>query len=63
LFPVDNAAHFGGLASGLLLGYLVPEGEPSTRPSENLWNALAVFAVLIIGASFGLMAMQLGQAR
>ena len=63
LFPVDNAAHFGGLASGLLLGYLVPEGEPSTRPSENLWNALAVLAVLIIGASFGLMAMQLGQAK
>jgi membrane associated rhomboid family serine protease len=61
LFPVDNAAHFGGLLSGLLLGYLIPEGEPATRPSENLWNGLAVLAVLIVGGSFGLMAMQLGQ--
>ena len=61
LFPVDNAAHFGGLVSGLTLGYLIPEGEPSTRPGENLWNALAVLAVLIIGGSFGLMAMQLGK--
>jgi rhomboid protease GluP len=58
-FHVDNAAHFGGLASGLVLGYLVPEGDPTTRPSENLWNALAVLSVLVIGASFVLMALQL----
>jgi rhomboid protease GluP len=61
LFHADNAAHFGGLASGLALGYLVPEGEPATRPSENLWNGLAVISVLVIAASFGLMAMQLGK--
>ena len=60
IFNVDNAAHFGGLASGLLLGYLVPEGEPATRPSENLWNALAIISVLVIAASFVLMALQLG---
>jgi rhomboid protease GluP len=59
-FSVDNAAHFGGLVSGLALGYFIPEGEPTTRPSENLWNALAVVSVLIIGASFALMALQLG---
>jgi len=58
-FHADNAAHFGGLASGLGLGYLVPEGEPVTRPSENLWNALAVLSVLVIAASFVLMALQL----
>lgn len=62
-FAVDNAAHFGGLASGLLLGYLVPEGEPATRPSENLWNGLAVLSVLIIAGSFVMMAMQLGQVK
>lgn len=60
IFNVDNAAHLGGLASGLVLGYLIPEGEPTTRPSENLWNALAVLSVLVIGASFVLMALQLG---
>ena len=60
-FAVDNAAHFGGLISGLALGYLVPEGEPATGPSENLWNTLAVLAVLIIAGSFVMMALQLGQ--
>ena len=58
-FAADNAAHFGGLASGLALGYLIPEDEPATRPSENLWNALAVLSVLIIAASFVLMTLQL----
>jgi rhomboid protease GluP len=56
----DNFAHFGGLASGLALGYLIPEGEPATRPSENLWNALAVLSVLVIAGSFVMMALQLG---
>jgi rhomboid protease GluP len=60
-FNVDNAAHLGGLLSGFVLGYVIPEGEPTTRPSENLWNALAVLSALIIGASFALMALQLGQ--
>jgi rhomboid protease GluP len=58
-FNVDNAAHFGGLAAGLALGYFVPEGEPATRPSENLWNTLAVLSVLVIGTSFVLMTLQL----
>ena len=58
-FAADNAAHFGGLACGLALGYLIPEGEPTTRPSENLWNALSVLSVLVIAASFVLMTLQL----
>ena len=60
-FAVDNAAHFGGLAAGLALGYLVPEGEPATRSSENLWNGLAVLSVLIVAGSFVLMALQLNK--
>jgi rhomboid protease GluP len=59
MFAVDNAAHFGGFISGLLLGYLVPAGEPSTRGGENLWNALAILSVLIIAGSFGMMALNL----
>lgn len=58
-FNIDNAAHLGGLLSGLALGYLIPEGEPATRPSENLWNAVAVVSVLIICGSFALMTLQL----
>jgi len=58
---LDNAAHLGGLASGALLGYFVPEGEPDTRASEKLWNALAILAVLVIAGSFALMALQLNR--
>lgn len=61
IFAVDNAAHLGGLLSGLLLGYLVPDGEPRTRAEETLWNTLAVFAVIIIAGSFALMALQINQ--
>lgn len=60
-FAVDNAAHLGGLASGFVLGYLVPEGEPLTRSSENLWNTLAVVSVVLIAGSFALMALQLNR--
>lgn len=60
-FSVDNAAHVGGLAAGALLGYVVPQGEPVSRSSENLWNTLAVLSVLIIAGSFALMALQLNQ--
>ncbi len=61
LFRSDNAAHLGGLAMGMVLGYLVPEDEPVTRASENLWNALALFSMLIIAGSFALMALQLNR--
>jgi membrane associated rhomboid family serine protease len=58
---IDNAAHFGGLAAGLVLGYLIPEGEPQTRAGENLWNTLAVLSVVIIAGSFALMALQINR--
>ena len=57
----DNAAHLGGLVSGALLGYLVPEGEPQTRATENAWNILAMISIMIIAASFALMALQMNR--
>ncbi len=57
----DNAAHFGGLVSGAALGYAIPEGEPVTRFEDNLWNGLALMAVIIIAGSFALMALQLNR--
>jgi hypothetical protein len=60
-FGGDNAAHIGGLGAGVLLGYLVPEGEAATRASQNLWNLLAVLSMVIIAGSFVLMALQLGR--
>jgi rhomboid protease GluP len=61
-FAVDNAAHIGGFVSGLILGYFIPEGEPSTRSEENLWSTLAVVSVLVIAGSFAMMALQLNAA-
>jgi rhomboid protease GluP len=59
IFPFDNAAHIGGLVSGLVLGYVIPEGEPDTRRGELLWNTLSICSVLVIAGSFALMALQL----
>lgn len=63
MFAIDNAAHFGGLLSGLLLGYVLPEGEPETRAGERLWNTLALIAVVAIASSFVLMALNLSQPQ
>ena len=52
---IDNAAHVGGLAAGLALGYVLPEGEPETRTGEVLWNTLALVCVVTIAACFVLM--------
>ncbi|HEV2175709.1 MAG TPA: rhomboid family intramembrane serine protease [Terriglobia bacterium] len=60
-FAVDNAAHIGGAAAGIALGYIIPEGEPSTRAEETLWGLLAVASVIIIAGSFALMALQLNR--
>ncbi|MDE3178908.1 MAG: rhomboid family intramembrane serine protease [Acidobacteriota bacterium] len=59
MFSIDNAAHFGGFISGLLLGYLISTGEPQTGASEKLWNTLAILSVLVIAGSFALMALNL----
>lgn len=49
LFPVNNAAHFGGFAAGYLLTELIMKFGRRLRPS--IWYWIAVFAVLLsIGA-------------
>ena len=50
--PVDNAAHLGGLVSGLLLGLVTPLLHGEQRP----WHGLA--RGLLIAAAFALAAME-----
>lgn len=47
----DNAAHIGGLASGFLLGLVVPDRSPESGPAAALWrfSALSVLGLTIYG--------------
>lgn len=51
MMGADNAAHVGGLATGLVLGFLVRDGEPARAPGSILWRlaALSVAALTIYG--------------
>lgn len=57
-FAVDNAAHIGGLAAGFVVGYLADTPRLMTDWRERLWQGLAVLAVLLSAASFGLMFLE-----
>jgi hypothetical protein len=51
-FNTDIAAHVGGLAGGFVVGMLAGlPGLPNT-PREQLWKALAGFAVAITAYAF-----------
>jgi rhomboid protease GluP len=48
---VDNAAHVGGLAAGLVMGYFI--GTPRLAgPTETVWKALAGFCVALTFIAF-----------
>lgn len=54
--PMDNYAHLGGLACGLLLGWLLA-GTFRPGPRRLIWTGVAVF----LGASVALAAVPLGR--
>jgi rhomboid protease GluP len=45
---VDNGAHLGGLASGILFGFLVTDMPSITRESIAFWKILEAVAVLAV---------------
>ncbi len=53
----DNYAHLGGVASGYLLGRLMPDRTPADLSEKRLANFLGWAAGIAIAASFGFMVM------
>lgn len=52
---VDNAAHFGGLVSGYLLGRVSADREPADSEERRRANLLALAALLTVAGSFAAM--------
>ncbi len=52
MFHIDVAAHIGGLAAGLGLGYVAGNPVHSTYARERLWQILAGICVLLTLVSF-----------
>src|SRR5712692_7044355 len=49
---VDNAAHLGGLLSGVALALVVPYKRPNERITPLMWRALQVVCLAVIFVSF-----------
>jgi len=57
-FAVDNAAHFGGLAGGFVVGYIA--GTPGfSNATERVWQTIAGIALALTAFSFFKMFMAL----
>jgi membrane associated rhomboid family serine protease/Flp pilus assembly protein TadD len=56
---VDNAAHVGGLITGLVLGALIAKGAPE---SDQPFRRIAVLLIVLLGVSGGVMALQHSRA-
>ncbi len=52
---IDNAAHFGGLAAGFLLGRIVADRQPADAGERKRAYALGWAAALIVVVCFGFM--------
>jgi len=55
---VDNAAHIGGLVSGLAFGWLVTDMPSVTQESISLWKVLATLSALLVLFGFFMVALR-----
>ena len=57
LFRFDNAAHFGGLVSGGLLGLVLRDGQPRSAAARAAWEMISWLCALAVVASFVMVAL------
>jgi rhomboid protease GluP len=63
LFPgIDNFAHFGGLATGFLLGKIMMDRPPASPEERKRAQTLGWATALIVVASIAMVARGLFQA-
>ena len=58
--PIDNAAHFGGLAGGFAVAYLAGTPRLVDDWREKLWYGAAALCLILTAMAFLRMAMGLG---
>lgn len=49
---IDNAAHIGGLVSGLIAGYILLPGLRNTDEPGLKWKGIALLSLVLVGSSF-----------
>lgn len=52
---IDNAAHIGGLLSGIVIGYAFYPGLKKGQTAKSLYITCAALAILVTGASYTVM--------
>lgn len=56
---IDNAAHIGGLITGLALGYVISDLPAEQGENPALWRSLQTAGLLLVAASFLMVGLRL----
>jgi membrane associated rhomboid family serine protease len=60
---IDNVNHIGGLITGAALGFIITPEHPATARGASVWNTGAILTMVLVAASFAMVALHYGQAN
>jgi rhomboid protease GluP len=60
---IDNAAHIGGLVSGVAFGWLVSDLPELTQSGIQMWKLLRAVAVLVVLFGFIMVGLSAGRIQ